>query len=166
MSRVLLIAYGNPLRGDDGVGWRVAQALQEAGLAPGVDLITAQQLSPEMASPLSCAGVAIFVDADARGTPGVVQCAPVEATHYGDLASHHLDPQSLLECCQLLYSHAPQAFAVTIAGASFGHCEQLSSAAEAAIPSAVAAIRDLIGKQIARSRNSLDRPPTTHLHFS
>ena len=26
MNQILVIGYGNPLRGDDGVGWRVAEA--------------------------------------------------------------------------------------------------------------------------------------------
>ena len=33
MGRVLIIGYGNPLRGDDGFGWHAAERLRET--APG-----------------------------------------------------------------------------------------------------------------------------------
>jgi Ni,Fe-hydrogenase maturation factor len=43
---VLVIGYGNPLRGDDRVGWVVAERLREVA---GVTAVTTHQLLPEHA---------------------------------------------------------------------------------------------------------------------
>ena len=48
----LVIGYGNTLRGDDGVGPRVAEAIEKLNL-PGVRTLVCQQLSPEHADPIS-----------------------------------------------------------------------------------------------------------------
>jgi hydrogenase maturation protease len=38
--RTLVVGLGNPILGDDGIGWRVAQGLQDSGnLPPDVDVI-------------------------------------------------------------------------------------------------------------------------------
>jgi hydrogenase maturation protease len=39
MTRTLILALGNPLRADDGIGGKVLEALHSANLPPGVDLI-------------------------------------------------------------------------------------------------------------------------------
>ena len=48
----LVIGYGNTLRGDDGVGPRVAEAVGKLNL-PGVRTLICQQLSPEHAELIS-----------------------------------------------------------------------------------------------------------------
>lgn len=38
--KTLVVGLGNPILGDDGIGWRVAQKLQDTGkLPPGVDVV-------------------------------------------------------------------------------------------------------------------------------
>src|SRR5690349_3202000 len=64
----LVIGYGNPLRGDDSLGYAVADQLLSEPRPRGPDglwIIRSQQLTPEMAEPLSRSDVAIFVDAAA-----------------------------------------------------------------------------------------------------
>ncbi len=58
----LVIGYGNTLRGDDGVGPRVVEAIEKLNL-PGVRTLVCQQLSPEYADPVSRAHTVVFVDA-------------------------------------------------------------------------------------------------------
>ena len=53
---LVVIGYGNELRGDDGAGPRVARAVAAHNL-PGVQIITAHQLTPEMADGLAEARV-------------------------------------------------------------------------------------------------------------
>ena len=62
MTGLLVIGYGNTLRGDDGVGPKVAEAVEALQL-PGVRTLVCQQLSPEHAEPISRARVVVFVDA-------------------------------------------------------------------------------------------------------
>src|ERR1035441_6445297 len=61
-AELLVIGYGNTLRGDDGVGPRVAEAIEKLNL-PGVRTLVCQQLSPEYADPVSRARTVVFVDA-------------------------------------------------------------------------------------------------------
>ena len=39
MARVLIVAYGNPLRSDDGVAWRAADLLAEKFSIPEVEMV-------------------------------------------------------------------------------------------------------------------------------
>ena len=57
-GRVIVIGYGNPLRGDDGVGLAAIERLES--LAPReVELIFTQQLTPELAQSVATASLAI-----------------------------------------------------------------------------------------------------------
>ncbi|MCL4804536.1 MAG: hydrogenase maturation protease, partial [Anaerolineae bacterium] len=71
MNDFLVIGYGNPLRGDDGVGWRVVEALEESLSASS--LIAVHQLTPELAGTISEVGQVVFVDATAGNSPGEVE---------------------------------------------------------------------------------------------
>ena len=62
----LVIGYGNTLRGDDGIGPAVAEAVAALGL-PGVRVIVAHQLTPELAADLADAQLVVFVDAAVGG---------------------------------------------------------------------------------------------------
>ena len=59
MPRVLIVAYGNPLRSDDGVGWVVAEELRRSLALPEVEVLRLQQLLPEVAESLSRAETVI-----------------------------------------------------------------------------------------------------------
>ena len=62
VPRVVVLGFGNPLRGDDGVGWLVAEAAAQRW--PGRLVVrTGQQLVPEWAADLTDADVVYFVDA-------------------------------------------------------------------------------------------------------
>ena len=76
MPRVLIIAYGNPLRSDDGVGWIVAEELRRRLASPEVEVLQLQQLLPEVAESVSRAETVIFVDASCDGEPGGMRCRP------------------------------------------------------------------------------------------
>src|SRR6476469_3025021 len=72
--RRLIVAYGNPLRSDDGVAWRAAAALQETFLPEQAEILTLHQLGPELAESASRSECVIFVDAAAcPGRPGEIQ---------------------------------------------------------------------------------------------
>ncbi len=140
--RILVIGYGNLLRGDDGVGQRAAQLLAEACAADRVTVIACHQLTPELAPAIAGADRLILLDAEAGGEPGQIRCRDLmpAAGHSGVLA-HHMDASSLLAMAQMLYGHAPPTTIFTVCGASFDLGETLSPAVEAALPLLVAAVR-------------------------
>ena len=53
-KEIIVIGYGSSLRSDDAAGARAAAAIADWGL-PGVRAMDAQQLTPELAEPLSSA---------------------------------------------------------------------------------------------------------------
>ena len=143
---VLVIAYGNPQRGDDGVAWRVLDALRAAQPrpeAPPLRLKRVHQLAPELAEPASRARAVIFVDARADAPAGTVSCEPVEPGTGSAPLTHALSPQAVLLYAERLFGHVPRAAVVTVGGAEFDHGEQLSPEALHAVPKAARRIRSL-----------------------
>lgn len=64
MAHTLIIGYGNPLRGDDGLGWHVAQRLAAVLPQHRARIEVCHQLTPELAEPISRADLVIFIDAE------------------------------------------------------------------------------------------------------
>jgi hydrogenase maturation protease len=145
MPRVLIVAYGNPLRSDDGVAWRAADALEDKFRNEEVEILRLHQLAPELAETVSRFAVAIFVDAAARsdGPRGEVRCEEIVSSESESRFTHHLSPQGVLSLAAQLYHASPHAFSVTVTGQSFDHGESLSPAVEAALPVLVARIEAL-----------------------
>jgi len=137
----MIIGYGNPLRGDDGVGWRVAEAL--AAELPTEEALTVHLLTPELAEPISRARLVVFVDAAVGDLPGQIHCFPL-APATGRPSSHETNPAGLLALAAELFGSCPPAHMVTITGESFDVGETLSEAVEAAVPVAAAAVRAIV----------------------
>jgi hydrogenase maturation protease len=143
---VLVIGYGNPHRGDDGVAWTVLDALRAAQPrpdAPPLCLKQVHQLAPELAEPASRARAVIFVDARADASPGTVSCEPLTPGAGTASLTHSLSPQAVLLYAERLFGHVPRAAVVTVGGASFDHGTELSSEALHAVPKAARRIRSL-----------------------
>jgi hydrogenase maturation protease len=135
-----VIAYGNPLRGDDGFGWHVARALIEAQLE-NLDIITCHQLTPELTEVIAQAESVIFVDASLETPPGEMIVQELEPSAPSRTFTHHLEPQHLLELAHALYERAPHARIITVGAVSLEHAEQLSPEVSATIPRALEEIR-------------------------
>jgi len=159
MPRVLIIAYGNPLRSDDGVGWVVAEELRRRLASPEVEVLRLQQLLPEVAEGLSRADAVIFVDASCDGEVGEVRCEPVTPPLAKVQFTHQLSPAELLGLAGQLYGATPQAFCVTLAGHCFEHGEELSESVAARLPLLAATVEQQT-KQILSA--SLASSPSSH----
>lgn len=142
MTHTLVIGYGNPLRGDDQIGWLVAEQLRDAfadDVSGDIEIISCHQLTPEHADILSRAEKAIFIDACEGPHPGtiiqqIIVPGPVHTTSF----THNLGPATLLNMAQILYGQAPRtACMLTIAAESFDYTEALSPLVAAALPSIV-----------------------------
>jgi hydrogenase maturation protease len=142
MSRLLIIGYGNPLRGDDGFGWQAASQLLDRIADPEIEVMAVQQLTPELMEPISRAGRVVFIDAAASGEPGVLE----ERTLAPDTAfdshnfTHHSTPGGLLAGAQALFGRAPEATLYTVPGEDFGFGERLTPAVEKALAEVVARV--------------------------
>ena len=108
---VLVIGFGNPLRGDDGAGWRVAELLCDDPRAAGARVLARHQLTPELAEDVAKARLLVLVDASAEpNRAGEISSSPLQSRpRSGALYSHHVDPAGLLELATALYGQAPPA---------------------------------------------------------
>jgi hydrogenase maturation protease len=71
----LIIAYGNPLRNDDGLAWSVADALERKLGPASVEIVRLQQLAPELAEKVCRFQTIIFIDGGATAaTVGRAMC--------------------------------------------------------------------------------------------
>jgi hydrogenase maturation protease len=144
LIRILILAYGNPLRGDDGIAWRAAEELSVNFTAPELEIVCVHQLTPEMAEKVSWADAVIFLDAAEKGEPGEVRCTPL-VEPFGDVRfSHQLSPVAILALAKQLYGASPLAYSVTLTGQYFDHGDTLSSTAAAALPHLVAKVNALV----------------------
>jgi hydrogenase maturation protease len=137
----LVIGYGNTLRGDDGVGPRVAEAIEMLTL-PGVRTLAAPMLTPELADPISRAQTVVFVDA-AVDAPQEVQLRKLEPNETSQLMAHAADPRTMLALARDVFGHTPQAWWLTIPAATLDFREDLSPAAQRGFVEAIAKIQTL-----------------------
>jgi hydrogenase maturation protease len=140
--RRLVLACGNTLRGDDGVGWQIAAQLELNPLLAEYEILVTQQLLPEHAELLSQADVAVIVDCSALTAAGQVSSITMEpAQQLPRILTHHLDPASLLRLALDLYGKIPsRTTAITLGGESFALSEEMSASVKAAIPAAIQAV--------------------------
>ena len=145
MARVLILAIGNPMRGDDGVGWHAARAL--AGEHPGEDVqvLFCEQLTPDLAEPVSASERVVFIDASAVAAAGCIASEPLSpSTEDPGSFSHEISPGCLLGWSKALYGTAPEAVLVTVGGESFETGEGLSASVAKSLPALLACVRKLI----------------------
>jgi len=143
--KFLVIGYGNTLRGDDGVGPRVAEAIEQLNL-PGVRTLICQQLSPEYAEPVSQAHTVVFVDA-AVDAPREIQFRELEPGASSQLMAHAADPRTMLALARDVYGHAPKAWWVTIPAVKLDFSEELTPEAQRGLQEAVEKIKALCAEQ-------------------
>ncbi|TAK94350.1 MAG: hydrogenase maturation protease [Verrucomicrobia bacterium] len=138
---LLVIGYGNTLRGDDGVGPRVADAVEALHL-PGVRTLVCQQLSPEHAAPIALAETVIFVDA-AVDAPKEVQFRRLEPNDTSQLMAHAADPRTMLALSRDVFGHVPHAWWLTIPAENMEFTENLTPIAQNGCAEAVKKIQSL-----------------------
>lgn len=140
---VLVIGYGNELRGDDGIGPRVAEAVAAAN-SPYVLVRSVRQLTPELAAELAEARLVIFVDALADPSRSTVELCPLRIERITEWNTHTADPRTLLALTKAVYRRAPQAWLLTVPGQNFAFGEGLTPIAEDGVRQAVALLCELM----------------------
>ena len=135
----LVIGYGNTLRGDDGVGPRVADAVAALNLS-GVRTLACPMLTPELAEPIARASKVIFVDA-AVDAPKEVQWRKLEPNETSQLMAHAADPRTMLALARDVFGHVPEAWWLTIPAVDLGFREDFSPAVQRGFAEAVEKIQ-------------------------
>jgi hydrogenase maturation protease len=147
---VLVVGYGNPLRGDDGIGWHAARLLATDPRLDGARVLARHQLVPELAVDVSRAALVVLVDAAADGDPGAVSVRRVQPRRTDPATwSHHLDPESLAGLAKGLYGLVPPIVLVSVAAGSLAAGDRLSGALERALPEVVEVVAEVVSGQRA-----------------
>ncbi len=135
----LILACGNTLRGDDGVGPWLAQWAEERFSAnPAVRVVSRQQWTPDLAEDVAHAEWVIFVDCAIDAEPGAVRVALLQpARSEPGVATHHMGAAELLALSEHLYASLPrQALLLTVAAGSTELGETFSKSVNDALPGA------------------------------
>jgi hydrogenase maturation protease len=146
---VVVIGYGNTLRGDDAAGPRAASVVAGWGLS-GVSAQAVPQLTPELAESLASARLAIFVDARLADEGGRVAVRPIEPADQGTIFGHAADPRRLLALTRTAYGSCPRSWLITVPAADFRLGEGLSPMAESGVEGALRQIARLAHGALSR----------------
>ena len=155
MPDTLIIGYGNALRGDDGAGYIAAELLREGIQNPAVEILSVQQLVPELMEPISRARQVLFIDAAITGRAGSFQRVPLRPAPACSRFTHHATPETLLAGAQSLYGHTPEALLHTIPGESFEIGQELTPSVRRAVEALVAELLPVLNLHVAPSDRAL-----------
>lgn len=137
---VLVVGYGNSLRGDDAAGHHVAAAVAATELAD-VEVQLLHQLAPELAVDLADRRLVVFVDAatDAeRVTVDILHADGASAA-----TTHHLDARGVLGLAAALGGAPTAAVTVAVPAVDLGIGKDLSPATSRAVEDAVTEVLGL-----------------------
>lgn len=154
MSRapLLVLAIGNPSRGDDALGPAFtarAEALFAQELAAGrLELLTDFQLQVEHALDLEGRQEVLFVDASVSAAPPF-QVLPLSPAADHSVSSHALSPAAVLEtCARALGTPPPPARALALRGQAFGLGLPMSAAASAHLEAGLGWLAGHLGRPV------------------
>jgi hydrogenase maturation protease len=137
----LIIGIGNPLRGDDGLGWAVAEELSRDG-DTSCDIHMVHQLTPELAERMARVRLVVMIDASHEGEPGELRIRPLSpSAELSAVGTHYTTPEELAALTTIVYGHCPPIVVITVTGANFSIGEHLSSIVAPKIPLVSAAVR-------------------------
>jgi hydrogenase maturation protease len=143
-NRILVIGFGNPGRGDDGLGPALANHL-EALCLPGVTVESDYQLAVEHASLAAEHEIVIFADAALDADPPFYFRSVTPASLHPRFTSHGISPSEVLYLAGACYGSHPAGYLLGIrAHETEAFREGLTSSAEQNLAQALEHVRRFI----------------------
>ena len=145
MKSALLIGIGNTLRGDDGVGIRVAERARAR--FPHLTVLCVQGLSPELADTVAPYDLLLIVDASIATT--TLRVSEVTPAASGErIQSHTMSPAGILGLAATLYNRVPSlSVLIEVPAVACDFSEVLSPRAAGQVEACL----DVVGSYLARS---------------
>jgi len=141
-----MFGYGNPARGDDGLGPRFIELIQPRQEQAQFDTITDYQLQVEHSLDLERRRRVIFIDASVSA-PAPFEFSPVLPARDDSYTSHAMSPAALLavyeQVCELAL---PTAHILSIRGYEFDLGTPISARAQSNLDQAVSFLQELLKK--------------------
>ena len=146
-GRTLIVGYGNPLRGDDGLGPAAAALLDDDPRLAGARVLQLHQLTPELAADFAEAKLVILIDVNVRDEAGAVSVHRLDRTPgSGSGSSHHSSPADLAALAHELWGASPAVFIVSGGAASLEVGEGLSAPVQESLPAVVEAVIAIVAE--------------------
>lgn len=143
----LILACGNTLRSDDGIGpWLAQWAEEKFQNDPHIRVISRQQWTPDLAEDIAQSESVLFIDCSIESEPGSVSlCEVYPAEPAAGLATHHLGASELLTLSHQLFNALPKnSELLTIGAGSIELGERFSKRVHDAIPNACAMLEETL----------------------
>jgi len=141
-KKILVYGYGNPGRGDDGLGPALAGRIESEG-REGVDTECSYQLNIEDSIAVSGYDAVIFADA-ATGSDASFKCSRLEPSLEISFTTHAMNPGSVLALCEDLFGIHVQAYMVAISGYIWNFGEGISARAVENLEAALCCVHRMI----------------------
>ena len=152
-ARILVIGYGNPARGDDGLGPALAARVEREAW-PGVEVEIDFQLAVEHAAMIAEFEKVVFVDATVEASKRSFTLGRVEPERTLDFSTHSLSPAQVVGLSAELFGAEPDAWLLSITGERFEMFdEELSPVARERLERAVEFLRRAVAG-VRRDRES------------
>jgi hydrogenase maturation protease len=132
-ERILIYAYGNPGRQDDGLGNRLIEELGkwiDSQDIQGIELESNYQLNIEDSLKIAGKDIVIFVDASNEDIEDIHFSVVEPSEGKSEFTTHAASPSFVLALCIQLYSKHPGTYLLQIRGYSWEFREGLSEKAE------------------------------------
>ncbi len=142
--KILLYAYGNPGRQDDGLGDALAQMIEKDNL-PGVTVDSNYQLNIEDAAIVAEHDTVVFADASVNSAEPF-EFSSITPSKEIAFTTHALSPQSVLALCEDVYKKTPPAYLLAIRGYEWEMEEPMTEKAKKNLDEAYQFITEYIRK--------------------
>lgn len=128
----MIIGYGNPGRGDDGLGPAFMEIIENEVLQfrNNITFEESFQLAPEDAYKLSACDIVYFVDADMSDSNNSFTLNEVQPRELPPYTSHAITSEYLLHLCAEIFGKRPAAYKLAIRGYNWEFGEDLTSNAK------------------------------------
>jgi hydrogenase maturation protease len=147
-KQILIYAYGNPGRQDDGLGNRLVEEMEKwigEKKIQNVELESNYQLNIEDALKISEKDLVIFVDASTEQIEDFHFSVVEPSESRTEFTTHAASPAFILALCNKLYNKYPETYLLQIRGYEWEFKEELSAKAEKNLEKALEFVKGMVG---------------------
>ena len=152
-ERILIYAYGNPGRQDDGLGNRFAEELGKwinDKNIQGIETESNYQLNIEDSLTIADKDIVIFVDASNEDIEDILFSVVEPSEGKSEFTTHSASPAFVLALCIRLYDKHPKAYLLQIRGYEWEFKEGLSAKAEKNLQKALEFVEGILQERPPR----------------
>jgi hydrogenase maturation protease len=148
-TKYLILAWGNPGRGDDAAGLAIAESL-EGCVGGNVEIRCFHQLGPELSEDVAAVDHVIFIDAHEQPAWPDLEVQEVDPAADYTPDSHSSGPEELLALAKALYHRQPRGTLVATRAYDTTFGGPLSAKAQRLVAEARKAVLGLLAAHLPR----------------